>query len=287
MLPAEPSSPHLTGFVTFSASSYVFKPLIILERIQSLKSLSTLVDECHFATSNKGWITKNLFTVYALHLCSEISRYRLFMPAKLRNSPILLILDGHQSRLNYTAARIFRECNVEVLILPEHTSHVLQPFDVVIASPLKAAFSHELHRLMSKMMFENFDPGEKADRVRKNLVESFLNAQSVATSRGNCFSAFRKTGFVPLAKQKPLSSPFAMLNDETLHPGKRKNIPTTNSKLLTSDEGLKFLWSVDHNTELTEEIIRSFKMDNAIESVYNRNIYEGIPLTEIEYQSLL
>ena len=54
------------------------------------------------------------------------------------SQPFLLIVDGHPSRLCYQAIRVLQTFNIQLVVLPEHTSHILQPLDVAIFSPMKA-----------------------------------------------------------------------------------------------------------------------------------------------------
>lgn len=51
--------------------------------------------------------------------------YRLILPLAIRNDSILLIVDGHPSRRNYLVNYIFSYFNVDIVVLPGHTSHVL------------------------------------------------------------------------------------------------------------------------------------------------------------------
>lgn len=57
-------------------------------------------------------------------------------------------MDGHKSRENPVAIQILKDNNVEVFIIPAHTSHVTQLFDVIIASPMKSYFSDLLKKMM-------------------------------------------------------------------------------------------------------------------------------------------
>jgi 4-hydroxybenzoate polyprenyltransferase len=61
--------------------------------------------------------------------------------------PCLLILDGHGS---HETTDFMWECfqnNIHLLFLPPHTSHVLQPLDLSVFSPLKHAYRKRLGAL--------------------------------------------------------------------------------------------------------------------------------------------
>ena len=51
-----------------------------------------------------------------------------------------IILDGHKSHLTLEVIQKAKEHGVDMLSLPSHTSHVLQPLDVACFKPFKTAF---------------------------------------------------------------------------------------------------------------------------------------------------
>jgi hypothetical protein len=91
-----------------------------------------------------GWIPKELWIYYTL-LFSDPDKWAsvIFAP-ELTDSDIVLIIDGHKSRLNFTAALIFPLNGIDVIMLLAHSSHLLQMFDVIVATPLERAFKLEL-----------------------------------------------------------------------------------------------------------------------------------------------
>ena len=88
-------------------------------------------------------MTEKMFYIWALLLLTWLTGYRAtVLPDSLRNSNILLVIDGCLGHGAPEAFDLFAKHNVTVLVLPAHTSHLLQPFDVVLAAPLKASFRH-------------------------------------------------------------------------------------------------------------------------------------------------
>ena len=94
----EEKMPHLTACVCFNATGYVIKPMIIVPNLSKPKSLSEFQNECVFTTSATGWMTKPLFLAFVIHFISEIMKYRLQLPEKLKEQKVMLIVDGHSSR---------------------------------------------------------------------------------------------------------------------------------------------------------------------------------------------
>ena len=62
------------------------------------------------------------------------------------SKPILLIMDSHGSHITgkLIAACISR--SIDLLIMPPHCSHMLQPLDVGVFGPLKRFYSLEVNR---------------------------------------------------------------------------------------------------------------------------------------------
>ena len=52
----------------------------------------------------------------------------------------LLILDGHKAHLTLDVLTKARRNQIDMLIIPSHTSHGLQPLDVACFKPFKIAF---------------------------------------------------------------------------------------------------------------------------------------------------
>ena len=67
----------------------------------------------------------------------------------LNKTPILLILDGHTSRLSTQVIQYCRTNNIILLILPSHTSHLTQPLDCCVNGTLKNVFASFASKAMN------------------------------------------------------------------------------------------------------------------------------------------
>jgi hypothetical protein len=279
---ADAKIPHITGIITIGASGITLKPVIILKNIQRIKSLNQFSEECYFTTSLNGWITKNLFLYFAFQFCSEISRYRIKLPVDLQNKKILLILDHHTSRYNLWAALVFRYFGVDVVLLPSHTTHFLQAFDVSVAAPLKTAFKEQLRELLKKMAHEDLSQRGKSEKLRFVLIEAFLNALSIGANRKNIISGFTTTGFYPLDPSKPLGSKYIRENQHDDFREPDPYVPENfNKSVLTSDESIQELAMLELRREITEEEINSFDPAIVYPNMMNQSVITGRPLTPI------
>ena len=89
--------------------------------------------------SPKGWINQNIFFKYTF-------RWIRFMKTHgLLGKWHLLLLDAHKSHINNIRfIKICKQFNIDVLAIPSHTSHIIQPLDSVPFANLKTAWNEEL-----------------------------------------------------------------------------------------------------------------------------------------------
>ena len=209
VVPHERQEIHLTGVVTFSAGGHLFRPMIILPRLQTLPpELQCFSSDSHFFATKSGWMTKDAFESYCVNLAHEIQIWKLQLPKDLQRKRVLLILDGHGNRKTARGILYLQRFGIDVLIFPGHGTHVMQPFDVVIVSSLKAQLQKEIFQGNLQIRRGIF-PSHCSSAVsvrRWVLVSSFLEAVRKAVTIKSCESAFRTTGLVPLNPARPLAS---------------------------------------------------------------------------------
>lgn len=103
--------------------------------------------------------------------------------------PRLLLMDGHRSHLEPEFLQWCLEHQIYPLVLPAHSSHILQPLDVGLFSPLSHAYSREL---------DAFTYGDPSIYVTKaDFFKIFSRARQQAFTANNIISSFKNTGIVP------------------------------------------------------------------------------------------
>jgi hypothetical protein len=221
----------------------VIEPIVVMKSLQHFQELTDYESECYFARSANGWMTKDIFVDYALAFSASISCSHLRLPKGLRDREMLLVVDGHKTRVNVLAAAILILNGIDVIVLRPHSSHLIQMFDVGIACALKTAFKNELEKRIKKIM--KIPPGRKLQAMRIALVESFINAAHPQSTPGNILSGFGKSGVSPLHLMKPLRSQFAV---EAAEPGIYHTVNTgveINKLVLTWPQGLDQLSQIE------------------------------------------
>ncbi|KAG8232483.1 hypothetical protein J437_LFUL012715 [Ladona fulva] len=111
-------------------------------------------------------------------------------PSVTKESPVLLIVDGHSTDIkNLKLLEIARENCVVLLCLPPHTSHRLQPLDVTFFKPLSLYYGKEVRRWLRS------HPGKVVTLFQISTIfgTAFLHAATMLTA----INGFRKTGIWP------------------------------------------------------------------------------------------
>lgn len=240
------TAPHLTGCITVSASGTCLEPLLILKSKKTLAGLEDFQQSCIFCSSNSGWMNRRVFIIWVMVFITQVAQYRTRLPKNIRSETILLITDGHGSRRCFTACFLLWCFDIELLILPGHCSHVMQPFDVALASPLKSNYKKALDS--KKFHGDGEIATQTAQEVRTMMISSFLDAVSSSCTYTNVLASFASTGLSPLDPSLPLNSQFAMLDVNA----------TTNSgaEILNDLEGLNKLFKEENGRDLTDNDLR-------------------------------
>ncbi len=83
-----------------------------------------------FACTESGWMSDTVFeNRFCAYFVSAVSS---------KTKPVFLFFDSRGSHLTYNTVKKAREEQIEIICLPPHTSHALQPLDVAVFGPLKA-----------------------------------------------------------------------------------------------------------------------------------------------------
>lgn len=213
----QPGGRTWTSFIEcISALGQALKPLVIYKgkSVQQQWFGLELRDykDWKFHATDNGWTTDATALEWLL---------TVFIPQSAprdRNDHRLLILDGHGS---HETTEFMWECykhNIHLLFLPPHTSHVLQPLDLSIFSPLKRAYRHHLGLLA--LMNDSTPIG------KRNFLECYKKARMEAITSSNIKAGWSASGLWPVRMSKPLMNRLLLensnkTNDQT--PGTSQN----------------------------------------------------------------
>ncbi|CAG9565845.1 unnamed protein product [Danaus chrysippus] len=103
--------------------------------------------------SDNGWMTSELFFEYIGNI---------FYPYLLQKGvalPVIYFLDGYKTHLTYCASKLCKELGIELIALYTNATHILQPTDVAVFRPVKAAWKDTARTWLMN------NPGESITKV--------------------------------------------------------------------------------------------------------------------------
>jgi hypothetical protein len=93
------------------------------------------IHACH----PSGWIQREDFFQWFLHFIKHTK------PTK--EDPVILVLDGHYSHTrNMEIITLAQENHVDIICLPSHSSHKMQPLAKAFRGPLKTLYCQEIEQ---------------------------------------------------------------------------------------------------------------------------------------------
>jgi 4-hydroxybenzoate polyprenyltransferase len=203
LIKKQPGSRNWTTFVEcISAKGRSLPPLVIMKgkTIQQQhypRKIRPFAD-WKFTAGPKGWIDDEKALEW-LH--------KIFIPrTRTRNNERrLLIVDGHHSHTTDDYMWTCFENNIQLLFLPAHSSHVLQPLDMSVFSVLKRAYRRELGNI------PRITDGTVVGR--RIMLQCYHKARAEALDPDICTSGWSASGLWPVNKKKPLSNPLLLENN--------------------------------------------------------------------------
>jgi hypothetical protein len=134
----------------------------------------------------KAWMTKFLFSTWISHFLEAVGRMDNISPT----SRHVLILDGHNSHVTLEVVKATKGVGLDLVSLPSHTLHALQPLDVSVFKPFKTYFREYRNYWTSRNV------GQKA--TKEALAQWVSLALRKALNQNNITKGFSKIGIFPL-----------------------------------------------------------------------------------------
>lgn len=143
-------------------------------------------DGAMMAMQEQAWLTTTLFSHWISHFIRSLSNKGGISQERRH----LLIVDGHNSHVTLEVVYKCKQVGLDLLTLPSHTSHRLQPLDVSVFGPFKRYFK----RYRDAWTLKNRGRGA----CKKILATWVSKALERALTHRNITSGFRTTGIYPL-----------------------------------------------------------------------------------------
>ena len=130
---------------------------VAAKAIQSswVESIDPNKHSVHFTTSPSGWTNNDIGLAWLEQVFDRYTR------EKTRRKHRLLVVDGHGSHLTMDFIKCCDDNKILLAIFPPHSTHTLQPLDVVCFKPLSSNYTKELtqhtHQSMGWLPFKKGD----------------------------------------------------------------------------------------------------------------------------------
>jgi hypothetical protein len=141
-------------------------------------------DRVYFSSSSSGWTNNNIGLAWLKQVFDRSTK------AKARSSYRLLILDGHGSHLTKEFIDYCDQNRILLMIYPPHSTHTLQPLDVVMFKPLSSAYSGEVAAFMERCQ-------GLTSMSKRDFYPMFMTAWKASFKEDTILKAFEATGLSP------------------------------------------------------------------------------------------
>ena len=131
---------HITTVFTIFADGTHGKSSLIFPRKTLPKLAPELMEHFAIGGSTKGWMNKQIFHSWVTEVfIPEIEHRREIDEAPDQRA--LLILDSHSSRQCAKALSALSDADIDVVTIPSHSSHIVQPLDLLVNGQYKKALA--------------------------------------------------------------------------------------------------------------------------------------------------
>jgi hypothetical protein len=176
-----------------------------------LQDFDPSLHQCFFTSSSSGWTSNDIGLAWLEQVFNRETK------AKARWQWRLLILDGYGSHVTMKFIEVCDRNKIILMMFPPHSTHTLQPLDVVMFSPLAAAYSKALADWMDKCQ-------GLSSITKRDFFCLFWVAWEVSFEEKSILKALKCTGLAPFNpsqiltrfKLKELSRPSTSITTSVL-----------------------------------------------------------------------
>lgn len=191
---AEPSRKgNVTVLECVSADGFCLDPTVVYkgsgkEAADLWTPKDKYFEKWTFEASQTGLITDSIACTW-LYNFIEVAKERA------QGEKIVLILDGHGSHVSHFFILYCFRAGINLLVMPRHSSHLLQPLDAGLFSPLKQDNGDLLsvHHGLVELKMQEVD-----------WAKLYFVSRAVAMTRENIEASFANTGVYPVSHDRML-----------------------------------------------------------------------------------
>ena len=180
----------ITVVECISADGRALPPTVVWPALTHRSTwLTHKTPDWHFGISEKGYVDTEISLYWIREVFDPWTRDRA------NGKPRVLVNDGFGTHESVELVRFCIENNITLCRLPSHTSHKLQPCDVGVFGPLKAAYRDQVDQL---------DLGGAGTVGKEHFTLLYDKAREKAFTSRNIRSGWSKAGLFPFNRDKVL-----------------------------------------------------------------------------------
>jgi hypothetical protein len=189
----------VTTLAAVCADGTALPPSLIYQSNNSTLQDSWVADikadehEVFITSSSSGWTNNEVGLAWLEQVFDRCTKKKARRGREWR----LLIVDGHGSHLTQDFLNYCESHRILLAVFPPHSTHTLQPLDVVCFKPLSTAYSNKLSLHLQKS--QGLVPIKKGD-----FFPLFWEAWGVAFKKETILSSFEATGVWPMNPDRVL-----------------------------------------------------------------------------------
>lgn len=175
----------VTIAVAVSAAGNTVPPLFVFPRVNYKEHfVRDGPVGCVGACNPSGWMNEDIFVAFLKHFVKHVK--------STKESPVLLLLDNHETHLSIEALDYAKNHGVVMLSFPPHCSHKLQPLDRSVFGPLKTFFNSACDGWMKS------NPGKTI--CIYDIPSLVKDVFPMAATPSNIMAGFKVTGIYPFKR---------------------------------------------------------------------------------------
>jgi hypothetical protein len=177
---------HITLLLFVSAEGDWLKPLAIFPLKTLPEFAQSVYDDFNISGQENGWIDGPIFRNYIQNFFVEEIIKRRNLNGE-ENEPALLVMDHHSSRDALDAKLLWEEHKILLLLIPAHSSHIVQPLDL----STNGEFKQKLRERFKVI------PDEDASTRRNRLMQVSARVLSRVNNKDTIKTGWERTGLWP------------------------------------------------------------------------------------------
>lgn len=136
--------------------------------------------------NGSGWMDTEHFIKYFNHFIQHT--------LASKDNPLLLIMDNHTSHISLPIVNLARDHGIEIVTLPPHCSHRLQPLDVGVFGPFKHYYD---------IICDDWSKSNAGRAIEIHHVAALADkALDESVNKKNIKAGFRRAGIFPLDRTR-------------------------------------------------------------------------------------